>query len=262
MSRDPQANELNRRAAVQRMALGAAALFVGGCRQLGASGTAEIQSEGRLSARPHPPMKTPTTGLTSLGLDSVRDALLYVPKSYRPEVPAPLAVLLHGAGQEANELIRPMQPFADEMGIILAAPNSRDSSWDIRYGGFGPDVVFINRMLERVFDQVRIASNRIALCGFSDGASYALSLGLMNGDLFGHVLAFSPGFMVHPKPVGKPKIFVTHGTRDQILDIDRTSRVLVPRLKNEGYAVEYREFDGPHAVPRTLLRDAVTWMIS
>jgi len=31
------------------------------------------------------------------------------------------------------------------------------------------------------------------------------------------VLAFSPGFMVHPQPVGKPKIFVTHGTRDQIL---------------------------------------------
>ena len=255
-------NGLTRRDAVQRIAIGATALVVGACRQLGASGTTETQTEGRLTARPHPPLKTPTTGLTPLGLDPTRDALLYVPKSYRPEVPAPLAVLLHGAGQEANELIRPMQPFADEMGIVLAAPNSRDSSWDVRYGGFGPDVVFINKMLERVFDQVRVASNRIALCGFSDGASYALSLGLMNGDLFGHVLAFSPGFMVHPQPVGKPKIFLTHGTRDQILDIDRTSRVLVPRLKKEGYTVEYREFDGPHTVPRTLLRDAVTWMIS
>jgi predicted esterase len=39
--------------------------------------------------------------------------------------------------------------------------------------------------------------DRSAICcsGFSDGASYALSLGLSNGDLFSHILAFSPGFM-------------------------------------------------------------------
>jgi predicted esterase len=40
--------------------------------------------------------------------------------------------------------------------------------------------------------------------GFSDGASYALSLGLANGDLFTHVLGFSPGFMRVPRHVGRP----------------------------------------------------------
>jgi len=251
--------EITRRDAVRQLALGAAAIAVG-CRQLSATGA--TASDGRISARPHPPTKSATPGLQPMGLDKTRDALLYVPKRYRADVPAPLAVLLHGAGQAADELTGPMQPLADETGMVLVAPNSRDSSWDIRYGAFGADVAFINTMLERVFDQVRVNASRIALCGFSDGASYALSLGLTNGDLFGHVLAFSPGFMVHPQPVGKPKIFVTHGTRDQILDIDRTSRALVPRLKKEGYTVEYREFDGPHTVPRALLRDAVTWMIS
>lgn len=34
--------------------------------------------------------------------------------------------------------------------------------------------------------------------GFSDGASYALSLGLPNGNLFSHIVAFSPGFMRAP----------------------------------------------------------------
>jgi phospholipase/carboxylesterase len=155
-----------------------------------------------------------------------------------------------------------MQPYADEFGIVLAAPNSRDSSWDIRYGAFGDDVVFINKMLERVFDEVRVASNKVCLCGFSDGASYALSLGLVNGDLFGHVVAFSPGFMVHPGAVGKPKIFVTHGTADRILSIDLTSRKLVPKLKEEGYDVRYQEFDGPHTPPRAYLRDVVTWMLA
>jgi len=194
-----------------------------------------------------------------MGLDPARDAFLYIPKSYRPDVPAPLAVLLHGAGQEAHELFNPLQPYADELGIVLAAPNSRDSSWDIRYGSFGDDVVFIDKMLDRVFDQVRVASNKISLCGFSDGASYALSLGLVNGDLFSHIVAFSPGFMVHPGAVGKPKIYVTHGTADRILNIDLTSRKLVPKLKSEGYDVQYREFDGPHTPPRAYIRDILGW---
>ena len=250
--------DVSRRDAVRRIAAGAAAFVVTGCKQLSATSTSA--PDGRLTARPHPPTKTVTAGLTQMGLDSARDALLYVPKSYRADVPAPLALLLHGAGQAADELINPMQSLADETGMVLVAPNSRDSSWDIRYGAFGADVDFINKMLERVFDEVRVNASRISICGFSDGASYALSIGLINGDLFGHVLAMSPGFMVNPHPVGKPKVFVTHGTRDQILDIDRTSRVLVPQLKKAGYDVEYHEFDGRHQVSRTLLQDAVAWM--
>lgn len=250
--------DITRRDAVRRIALSAAAVAAGGCQKLSATSTSA--PDGRISARPHPPTKTVTPGLQPMGLDPARDALLYVPKRYRADVPAPLAVLLHGAGQAADELIGPMQPLADETGMVLVAPNSRDSSWDIRYGAFGADVTFINKMLERVFDQVRVNASRISLCGFSDGASYALSIGLINGDLFSRVLAMSPGFMVNPHPVGKPKIFVTHGTRDQILDIDRTSRVLVPQLKAAGYDVEYHEFDGRHGVSPPLLRDAVAWM--
>ncbi len=251
---------LSRRDALRLLGVSAAGLAVSGCRQLGASTTGLV--EGRLTARPHVPSKTATPGATAMGLDSARDAFLYIPKSYKPDVPAPLAVLLHGAGQEAHELFTPLQPYADELGIVLVAPNSRDSSWDIRYGAFGDDVVFINKMLERVFDQVRVASSKITLCGFSDGASYALSLGLVNGDLFGRVVAFSPGFMVHPDAVGKPKIYITHGTADRVLPIDVTSRKLVPKLKSEGYDVQYREFDGPHSPPRAFIRDVLNWMVA
>lgn len=250
---------VSRRDAIRLLGVSAAGLALPACRQLGASTPAA--AEGRITARPHVPSKTATLGATAMGLDPARDAFLYVPKSYRPDAPAPLAVLLHGAGQEAHELFNPLQPYADELGIVLVAPNSRDSSWDIRYGAFGDDVVFINKMLERVFDGVRVAANKISLCGFSDGASYALSLGLVNGDLFSYVVAFSPGFMVHPDAVGKPKIYVTHGTADRILNIDLTSRRLVPKLKSEGYDVQYREFDGPHTPPRAYIRDILGWMV-
>lgn len=101
---------------------------------------------------------------------------------------------------------------------------------------------------------------RIAIGGFSDGASSALSLGLANGDLFSALLAFSPGFMAPPGQVGKPRVYVSHGTGDRVLPIDRCSRRLVPVLQQAGYEVRYDEFDGPHTVPPGIARAAVRWM--
>ena len=67
----------------------------------------------------------------------------------------------------------------------------------------GPDVDTIDRSLRTVFAALPVDPHRLAISGFSDGASYALTLGLPNGDLFTHVIAFSPGFMQPPSRVGK-----------------------------------------------------------
>ena len=88
-------------------------------------------------------------------------------------------------------------------------------------------------------------------------ASYALSLGLANGDLFGRVLAFSPGFVAAGPRHGGRRVFVSHGARDEVLPIDDTSRDVVPGLRRDGYVVEYREFDGGHVVPPDIARDAI-----
>ena len=45
---------------------------------------------------------------------------------------------------------------------------------------------------------------------------------------------------------GKPRIFISHGTRDAVMPIDDTSRKFVPRLRTLGYDVTYREYDGTH----------------
>ena len=101
----------------------------------------------------------------------------------------------------------------------------------------------------------QVDARRIAVCGFSDGASYALGLGLSNGDLFRGVMAFSPGFIPHGvEKSGTPRIFLSHGTIDQILPIDECSRRLVPQLKQAGYGVKFQEFDGPHTVPPEIAR--------
>ena len=96
--------------------------------------------------------------------------------------------------------------------------------------------------------------------GFSAGASYALSLGLLNGDLFTHVIAFSPGFVAEGTRRGKPRIFVSHGVHDPILPIDRCGRRIVRDLRGDDCDVLYTEFDGGHAVPTEIVGAAVAWL--
>jgi phospholipase/carboxylesterase len=233
----------------------------------GLKGQQEVESassRGRLLTRPGPPPSdaAASTGLRPLGLGSTRDGLLYVPAGYGVGKRAPLALTLHGAGGDARSGISHFLHLVDAAGVVLLAPESRGRTWDVLVGDFGPDVEFIDRTLEWAFDRLALDTRRLAITGFSDGASYALSLGLTNGDLFTHLIAFSPGFMAPAQRRGKPPAFVSHGTRDGVLPIERCSRRIVPQLDREGYKVHYREFDGPHTVPYSVAREALDWFTS
>jgi phospholipase/carboxylesterase len=219
-------------------------------------------ARGRLRARPGAATSASSgsPGEHALDLGSRRDGLLIVPKDLPAE--APLVVLLHGATGSARGVTSRIASngLADRSRTLVLAPDSRGRTWDAIGGQFGPDVTFLDAALAHTFERFGIDRKRVAIGGFSDGASYALSLGLINGDLFTHVMAFSPGFLVEGDAHGKPAIFVSHGTHDEILPIDRTSRRLVPALRHAGYTVDYREFDGPHTVPSTMAEAAFTWM--
>jgi predicted esterase len=118
----------------------------------------------------------------------------------------------------------------------------------------------LNRALEKVFETIPVDKERIAIGGFSDGATYALSLGLINGDLFNRVVAFSPGFVVEGAAHGKPRFFISHGTSDTILPIDRCSRRIVSDLRKAGYEITLREFDGGHTVPADIALEGLRWV--
>ena len=216
-------------------------------------------AEGRLRARPVGAYRTAPLGTPPAVPPERGDFLLRVPTTYRPGSPAPLTVMLHGAASRAEDVSALLEDLAERIGAILLAPNSRGYTWDVIVGGYGPDVAAIDRVLAWTFSSYAIDPARIGIGGFSDGASYALSLGLTNGDLFSHVLAFSPGFMAPAGQEGSPRIFVSHGTRDAVLPIDRCSRRIVPTLRRAGYDVAYREVDGGHAVPLEVVHDAADW---
>ena len=206
------------------------------------------------------PNRMAPVGLQPMMLGAARDSYLYVPVGYRAERSAPLILLLHGAGGHAQQGLELLRNLADATGVVLLAPASRERTWDLLIGRrFGPDVTIIDRALEQTFSRYAVDPTRLAIGGFSDGASYALSLGITNGDLFTHVLAFSPGFVAPAGKTGLPRIFVSHGTRDGVLPIDRCSRRIVPELERGGYEVLYREFDGGHTISPDIALEAVGW---
>lgn len=218
--------------------------------------------DGRLSARPGAGATAPAgPGTHRLGLGGRRDGLLYVPAGLAPGAPAALAVLLHGAGGDAAGTLGILRGEADRRGMALLVPESRGRTWDVILGRYGPDVAFIDRALGHAFGQVPVDPARVAVAGFSDGASYALSLGVMNGDLFAAALGFSPGFMAPLSTRGSPRLYLSHGVEDRVLPIDACSRRLVPRLEAAGYEVLYREFPDGHTVPPDIAAEGVGFFL-
>jgi phospholipase/carboxylesterase len=235
------------------------------------TGGFQLAQTGRIYARPGD-VKTPshTTGMQKLHLGGERDGLLYVPPTY--QAPVPLILMLHGSGDSGEIIMSKVRAVADRIGAIVIAPDARDFTWDMTVGGsgdpnsidrFGEDVKFIDEALRQTFNRYPIDRSRIAIGGFSDGGSYALSLGLMNGDLFTHVVAFSPGFMRLRGTAGNPQVFLAHGTSDDVLPIDQCGRALARAIGEAGYRLEYVEFEGEHVVVDQIAREAfVEWFNS
>jgi len=193
--------------------------------------------------------------------DGGRDGILHVPKGYKADVATPLILMLHGAGSSGLNVGYTF-PIADELGVIVLAPDSRDeATWDMLLHGFGDDVEFIGLALRDTYARCNVDRKRMAIAGHSDGASYALSLGLGTGDTFGAIMAFSPGLMQPAEVHGKPKIFISHGLSDPIMPIDVTSRRFVPRLKKLGYDVTFREYEGRHGVPPAIVQEGFEWFL-
>jgi len=191
------------------------------------------------------------------GVVGAEPATVYVPPLSEGQS-LRLVVMLHGAGGVPESAVKVLRDEADRHRLLLMAPKSRAATWDVIAGGYGPDVRNLDRLLGDVAATYPVRAYTIG--GFSDGASYALSLGRANGDVFDSVIAFSPGFEAAEIKVGNPRVFISHGTDDRVLPIDRCSRRIVPALKASGGDVTYHEFAGGHEVPAAIRREAMEWI--
>src|SRR5712671_6500475 len=99
-------------------------------------------NDGHLTARPR---GDAVTSLRSgpLGLGSGRDGMVQMPTAPSGG-PLPLVVFLHGATQSGAQMLRRIGPAADQAGVVVVAPDSRETTWDAIRGGFAKDVEFLN----------------------------------------------------------------------------------------------------------------------
>lgn len=225
-----------------------------------------------LASRPGAAADSLPAGITKIA----DDAIIYRPPTLGPG-PHPLIVLLHGAGQGADELIPAFRAEADKRGLILLAPKSSGSTWDLiasaeRFRGrppkngempeFGPDVARIDAAMGSAFQKAAIDPKHVILAGFSDGASYALSLGLANPALFHGVLAFAPGMMIAPGRVSlAQRVFMAHGRADRAIPIRVSRDGLAPALATAGMKMQYRDFNGGHDINRKALDEGLTFVL-
>lgn len=236
------------------------------CAALALTSVCSAAEPERLVIPATAPVETVHPGLQRLG--GMHGGMLYVPASYRPSQPLPLLVLLHHSGGTSGawfsgghkELPASFSALAESHHFIILAPDSPGNTWGAGTRSFGTDAAQINRTLEAAFRKCAIDRHRLALGGFSDGASYALSLTIANGDLFPQVIAFSPGFFIGKPRRGNPRIFISHGGADNVLPIEETSGRFVPALRKAGYTVEFDQFDGGHEAPLAVVNHAMSWL--
>ena len=226
-------------------------------------------SSGTVRSRPSKTIVTTLApGFTALG----NVGHVYRPPNV-PADPSPLIVLLHGAGDDARRLLEMLRPIADERRYIMAAGKSVGATWDIAAGlsragsgatdipDFGQDVPRIDAMLREIFARAAIDPQQVVLVGYSDGASYALSLALTNSEIFPTVVALSPGFVKLPARFqSDQRIYIAHGTRDRVIPFDTAQRIadeLRPKL-----SVQFRPFDGGHGLSRPVLLEALDYALA
>lgn len=213
----------------------------------------------------------PTTGAQKFG-----DYAFF----YRPAKPSagkrPLLVLLHGAGMSARAFLDGARAEADRCGCLLLSVQSKGATWDtiglVRQAAkaerttvdrlFGEDTNRVEQALSVALRAADADRRSVILFGFSDGASYALSLGLANPSLFPGVVAIAPGFHLEPAAINpKQRLFIAHSPTDRVLSFDRTRDDTVASLHRAGFDLRFRPFDGGHRIDRSVLAEGVDFVL-
>jgi len=197
-------------------------------------------------------------------------AYAYLPKG-RTGAPAPVLLALHGAGGQASDVLASFRDAADANGIVLVIPQSTKGTWDMiedlksRLGvelnvqpRYGKDLKAIDAALADLFTKVSVDPARVGIMGFSDGATYALSVGTANPQLFKRVIAFSPGPAFLGKSAPDQFVFISHGENDKVLPF-ASARGHAAKLRVRKVPVEFEKFDGGHEVPRAIKEKAMAF---
>lgn len=117
---------------------------------------------------------------------------VWLPANYDPQRPYPLVVLLHGCGNENNNV--PIQNHSGEQAIIVrGVTDQEDGCWTY---GTEPNVLFFDAMVDATASRACIDERRIFAAGYSSGSWLISRLGCERADRLRAVATVAGGDVV------------------------------------------------------------------
>lgn len=199
---------------------------------------------------------------------------VYVPARESVENPR-LLVVLHGLG-DSLEGFRFLPDVLKIPGLNYLLVNAPDPyftgfSWYDIYGDMKKGVVRSRDLVFGMMDELKAqgwAPEHVGVLGFSQGCLMALDLAARYPQTLGAVVGIS-GYVGMPNEYPEKfsavartqKIFVTHGTMDQMLPLTETQKQ-IQALKGMGLQIEWKVYDKEHTIdPYREVQDIRTFIV-
>lgn len=204
------------------------------------------------------------TGFVKVEHGASRGVLL-TPDELDPTRVYPLFTVFHGAGRQDEMLVKACRDEPEARQAFFFVPRSVEPTWDLIAGGQGADFEFLEFAWDLIYRRYPVDAGAQCLIGYSDGASYALSLALSNPGFFDAALCWAAGFAVMDRQaVGLPdrrtRLYLEYGTHDELFNFEQVALPMRDRLLSAGYEVEFSVDEGGRHWPSgTFQREALNW---
>ncbi len=216
---------------------------------------------------PEPREEASPTGHVRVERGSSR-AVLLTPDRIDPERRYPLVTVLDGAGHREEMLVKAYREEPAARDALFLIPWSHHPTWDLIAANDRPDLDFLEWAYDLIYRRYRVDPDRQGLIGYSDGASYALSVGLSNPRIFRAVMGWAAGFFVLDEAGisaedPKASVLLEYGTHDQLFPFERVAIPMREKLERMGYAVHFRVDEGGRHWPSGDFQpEALDWFFS
>ena len=207
------------------------------------------------------------TGLVEVEQGPSR-GLLLTPNEIDPDASYPLFTVFHGAGRQDEMLVKACRGEPEARQAFFFIPRSVQSTWDLIAGGDEVDLKFLEYAWDLIYRRYPVDSMSQCLIGYSDGASYALSLMLSNPGFFDAALCWAAGFAVLDRNAvrmadRRTRVYLEYGTHDQVFAFDTVALPMRERLEQAGYLVKFSVDEGGRHWPSgTFQAEALDWYFS
>lgn len=214
----------------------------------------------------------PPTGFVRLE-QGPASAVLLTPEQIDPDRRYPLFTVLHGAGRQDELLARTYRHEPERRQAFFLIPRSRGPTWDLIASAGRPDLDFLEYAYDLIYRRFPVDPLQQVLIGYSDGASYALSVGLCNATMFAALIGWAAGFVVLDPPTAerfreavpepKPRIYLEYGTHDELFDFQTVALPTRDRLLATGFDVTFSADEGGRHWPSgSFHHEALDWYFS